>query len=147
MGTSTQQKLGISLSATAEGPQAHVRARIDGRRAAEIWDGLVARLAMVPGTTVFTTVLPGTPSHILQLRDRRRQFAKDVERVLDANPLPEVLTSLLGVGVRIDARFLAETGGDVAVFPAAVFFAAYAGPAPSSSARTPPSAGAGQQRR
>ena len=41
--------------------------------------------------------------------------------------------SMPGIGVRIAARFLAETGGDVAAFPTAAHLAAYAGVAPGTS--------------
>ena len=104
--------------------------RIHARLADEIWDGLAAQTVTVPGTTAAARVLPGIASQILQLRDQRRQVAQDVERVLDAHPLSEVLTSMPGIGVRIAARFLAETGGDVAAFPTAAHLAAYAGLAP-----------------
>ena len=71
----------------------------------------------------FNTVLPGIASQILHLRDQRRQVALDFDRVLDAQPLSEVLTSMPGIGDRIAARFLAETDGDLGAFPAAAHLA------------------------
>ena len=104
--------------------------RIHARLADEIWDGLAAQTVVVPGTTSAAKVLPGLASQILQLRDQRKEIAKDVEKVLDAHPLAQILTSMPGVGVKIAARLLAEIGGDVAAFPTAAHLAAYAGLAP-----------------
>jgi transposase len=104
--------------------------RIHARLADEIWTGLTAQTVTVPGTTAAAKVLPGLAAQILQLRDQRKEIAKDVEKVLDAHPLAGILTSMPGVGVKIAARLLAEIGGDVSAFPTAAHLAAYAGLAP-----------------
>lgn len=104
--------------------------RIHARLADEIWTGLTAQTVTVPGTTAAAKVLPGLAAQILQLRDQRKEIAKDVEKVLDAHPLAGILTSMPGVGVKIAARLLAEIGGDVSAFPSAAHLAAYAGLAP-----------------
>jgi transposase len=104
--------------------------RIHARLADETWAGLNAQTVTVPGTTAAAKVLPGLATQILQLRDQRKEIAKDVEKVLDDHPLAEVLTSMPGVGVKIAARLLAEIGGDITAFPTAAHLAAYAGLAP-----------------
>jgi len=104
--------------------------RIHERLATEIWDGLAAQTVTVPGTSAAAKVLPGLAAQILQLRDQRKEIAKDVEKVLDAHPLAKILTSMPGVGVKIAARLLAEIGGDVTAFPTSAHLAAYAGLAP-----------------
>jgi transposase len=88
-----------------------------------IWAGLAEQ----------TVVVPGLAAQLLQLRDERERIARDVEEVLDAHPLAEVLTSMPGVGVKIAARLLAEIGGDVSAYPTAAHLAAYAGLAPIAS--------------
>ncbi|GID93430.1 hypothetical protein Adi01nite_28420 [Amorphoplanes digitatis] len=62
----------------------------------------------------------------LQQRD---QVAGEVEGMLDAHPLAEVLTSFPGVGVRTAARILLEVG-DGTAFATPGHLAAYAGLAP-----------------
>jgi len=104
--------------------------RIHARLAEEIWTGLAAQTVVVPGTTAAAKVLPGLATQILALRDQRKGVARDVEKVLDAHPLAGILTSMPGVGVKIAARLLAETGGDISAFPTAAHLAAYAGLAP-----------------
>lgn len=104
--------------------------RIHERLATEIWDGLAAQTVVVPGTTAATKVLPGLATQILQFRDQRKEIARDVEKVLDAHPLAQILTTMPGVGVKIAARLLAEIGGDVTAFPTAAHLASYAGLAP-----------------
>ncbi len=98
-----------------------------------IWAGLAEQTVVVPGTAAAERVIPGLAAQLLQLRDERERIARDVEEVLDAHPLAEVLTSMPGVGVKIAARLLAEIGGDVSAFPTAAHLAAYAGLAPITS--------------
>lgn len=104
--------------------------RIHARLAEDIWTALAAQTVTVPGTSAAARVLPGLSMQILQLRDQRAQIARDVERVLDDHPLASVLTSMPGIGVKIAARILAETGGNMNAFPSAAHLAAYAGLAP-----------------
>ena len=104
--------------------------RIHGRLTEQIWDGLDAQTVVVPGTAAAERVLPGLAAQLLQLFDERERIARDVEEVLDAHPLAEILTSMPGVGVKIAARLLAEIGADVSDFATAAHLAAYAGLAP-----------------
>lgn len=107
--------------------------RIHASLTERIWAGLAEQTVVVPGTAAAERVIPGLAAQLLQLRDERERIARDVEEVLDAHPLAEVLTSMPGVGVKIAARLLAEIGGDVSAFPTAAHLAAYAGLAPITS--------------
>lgn len=131
----------LSKTGGPEGMRSLGRARIDrelakhaprmhARLAEDIWTALAAQTVTVPGTTAAAKVITGLAAQILQLRDQRIQIARDVDKVLDDHPLAEVLTSMPGIGVKIAARILAETGGDMSAFPTAAHLAAYAGLAP-----------------
>jgi transposase len=104
--------------------------RMHARLAEDIWTALAAQTVTVPGTTAAAKVIPGLASQILQLRDQRIHIARDVDKVLDDHPLASVLTSMPGIGVKIAARILAETGGNMNAFPTAAHLAAYAGLSP-----------------
>ncbi len=104
--------------------------RIHGRLTEQIWTALNEQTVIVPGTAAAHKVLPAIATLLLQLGDQRKQIARDVEEVLDAHPLAQILTSMPGVGVKIAARLLAEIGGDVTAFPTAAHLAAYAGISP-----------------
>lgn len=104
--------------------------RMHARLAEAIWTALADQTVTVPGTAAAAKVIPGLASQILQLRDQRIQIARDVDKVLDDHPLASVLTSMPGIGVKIAARILAETGGNMNAFPTAAHLAAYAGLSP-----------------
>lgn len=59
----------------------------------------------------------------------RKTVAAEVEEILDAHPLAQVLTSMPGIGVRTAALILLEIG-DASAFKSAGHLAAYAGIAP-----------------
>jgi transposase len=103
------------------------------RGAAELVDPLVVALdeqsVVVPGTAAADTVLPRLAASLRDTLDQRSATAAQVEQVLDAHPLADVLTSMPGVGVRTAARILLEVG-DATSFPTAGHLAAYAGLAP-----------------
>lgn len=63
--------------------------------------------------------------------DQRKLLAGQIEELLEAQPLSNVLTSMPGVGVRNGARILIEIG-DGSTFPTAGHLAAYAGLAPAT---------------
>ena len=144
MGTSVYHRAVLGLLLKAGGPtglRRMGRARIDrelakgaprihGRLTEQIWAGLDAQTVVVPGTAAAERVLPGLAAQLLHLFDERERIARDVEEVLDAHPLAEVLTSMPGVGVKIAARLLAEIGSDVSAFATAAHLASYAGLAP-----------------
>jgi len=103
------------------------------RRAGELVDQILAALGeqtvTVPGTAAAETVLPKLATTLAALLDQRTEIATQVEQVLDAHPLAEVLTSMPGVGVRTAARILLDVG-DGRAFPTAGHLASYAGLAP-----------------
>ena len=94
-----------------------------------IWGALGQQTVVVPGTAAADTILPKLARSLADTLDQRRQIAAQVEQVLDAHPLAEVLTSMPGVAVRTAARILLEVG-DGSSFPTAAHLAAYAGLAP-----------------
>jgi len=94
-----------------------------------IWAALGEPTIVVPGTAAADTILPKLARSLAGTLDQRRQIAAQVEEVLDAHPLAEVLTSMPGVGVRTAARILLEVG-DGSSFPTVGHLAAYAGLAP-----------------
>jgi len=103
------------------------------RRAGELVDAIGKALGeqtvTVPGTAAAETVLPKLATTLATLLDQRAEIATQVEQVLDAHPLAEVLTSMPGVGVRTAARILLDVG-DGSAFRTAGHLAAYAGLAP-----------------
>lgn len=83
----------------------------------------------VPGSQAAETILPRLADSLRDVLRQRDQVAGEVERMLDAHPLAEVLTSMPGVGVRTGARILLEVG-DGSAFASPGHLAAYAGLAP-----------------
>ena len=83
----------------------------------------------VPGSQAAETILPRLADSLRDVLRQRDQVASEVERMLDAHPLAEVLTSMPGIGVRTGARILLEVG-DGSAFATPGHLAAYAGLAP-----------------
>ena len=102
-------------------------------RAQDFADAITAALAeqtvTVAGTAAAEQVLPQLAASLRQTLDQRHALAAQIEQVVDAHPLAEVLTSMPGVGVRTAARILLDVG-DASQFPTAGHLAAYAGLAP-----------------
>lgn len=90
---------------------------------------LAQQTVVVAGTAAAEQVLPKLAASLRQVLDQRAELAIQVEKVVDAHPLAEVLTSMPGVGVRTAARILLDVG-DASQFPTAGHLAAYAGFAP-----------------
>jgi transposase len=103
--------------------------RIGARLITEILTALDEQTVVVPGTTAAETVLPRLADSLREVLRHRDQVATEVERMLDAHPLAEVLISMPGIGVRTGARILLEVG-DASAFPTSGHLAAYAGLAP-----------------
>lgn len=103
--------------------------RMGARLVEQIFTALDAQTVVVPGTTAAETVLPRLADSLSDLLRQRDQVAAEVEGMLDAHPLSQVLTSMPGIGVRTAARILLEVG-DGTSFPTAGHLAAYAGLAP-----------------
>lgn len=93
------------------------------------WAALAEQTVVVPGTKAAEAVLPRLADTLAQVLAQRRDLATEVEEILDAHPLAQVLTSMPGVGVRTAARILLEVG-DATSFPTPGHLAAYAGLAP-----------------
>jgi transposase len=103
--------------------------RIHARLAGAIWTALGEQTVVVAGTAATEMILPSMAGALADLLTARAQVAKDVERLLDDNPLAAVLTSMPGVGGRTAAVILVEVG-DASSFPTAAHLASYAGLAP-----------------
>ena len=143
LGPHVQQKAGLALLARFGGPHGMRQAgrrrlvntavkaspRAGSALAEQVWAALDEQTVTVPGTGAAETVLPRLARSLAEVLDQRREIAAEVEKVLDAHPLAEVLTSMPGVGVRTAARILLEVG-DGSSFPTAGHLAAYAGLAP-----------------
>ena len=94
-----------------------------------ITTALGEQTVIVAGTAAAEQVLPKLAASLRQVLDQRAELAIQVEKVVDAHPLAEVLTSMPGVGIRTAARILLDVG-DASAFPTAGHLAAYAGLAP-----------------
>jgi len=113
----------------------HVRARLKKRapRAADrLTDAVYAALdeqsVVVAGTGAAAIVVPRLAAQLLALRTQRDEVAAQVEALVEAHPLHQVLTSMPGIGVRTCARILTEVVGKE--FKDAGHLASYAGIAP-----------------
>jgi transposase len=102
--------------------------RLGPRLATEIVQALAEQTVVVPGTSAAATVLPKLGEQLATLRRQRDEIALEVERLLEAHPLYQVLTSMPGVGVRTCSRLITELSGKD--FASAGHLAAYAGLAP-----------------
>ena len=83
---------------------------------------------VVAGTDAAATVLPHLARQLIALHAQRADVAAQVETLVQAHPLYQVLTSMPGIGVRTSAVFLAETLGKT--FDTGAQLASYAGLAP-----------------
>jgi transposase len=95
----------------------------------QVQAALTEQTVTVPGTRAAELVLPQLASTLAGLLAQRDGAAAQIETILDAHPLSQVLTSMPGVGVRTAARILIDVG-DGSAFPTSGHLAAYAGLAP-----------------
>ncbi|SDN04208.1 IS110 family RNA-guided transposase [Allokutzneria albata] len=109
--------------ATAHAP------RMGEKLATAIWAALEEQTVTVPGTAAADIVLPRLADSLKTVLQQRNAVAAQVEGILDAHPLAQVLTSMPGIGVRTAARILLEIG-DASAFKSSGHLAAYAGIAP-----------------
>lgn len=123
----------LGMAATSKSKLLTVITKAYPRGAQDFAGAITAALAeqtvVVAGTTAAEQVLPKLAASLRQVLDQRAGLAAEVEKVVDAHPLAEVLTSMPGVGVRTAARILLDVG-DASQFPTAGHLAAYAGLAP-----------------
>jgi hypothetical protein len=64
-----------------------------------ILTALDEQTVVVPGTTAADTVLPRLAESLKTVLQQRKTVAAEVEEILDAHPLAQVLTSMPGIGV------------------------------------------------
>jgi transposase len=103
--------------------------RMGARLVEQIFPALAARTVVVPGTAETETIQPRLADSLSEMLRQRDQVAAQVEGMLDAHPLSQILTSMPGIGVRTPARILLEVG-DGSSFPTSGHLAAYSGLAP-----------------
>ncbi|MEU4483255.1 IS110 family transposase [Micromonospora sp. NPDC023966] len=103
--------------------------RMGERLVQRIMAALDEQTVVVPGTAAAETILPRLADSLRDVLQQRDHVAAEVDRILDAHPLAEVLTSMPGIGVRTAARILLEVG-DGTSFATPGHLAAYAGLAP-----------------
>jgi transposase len=113
----------LSTIATKHAP------RMGAKLVTNILKALEEQTVVVPGTNAADTVLPRLAESLKTVLAQRKTVAAEVEEILDAHPLAQVLISLPGIGVRTAARILLEIG-DASAFKTAGHLAAYAGIAP-----------------
>lgn len=105
--------------------------RIGTKLVEAILVALGEQTVVVPGTAAADTVLPRLADSLTTVLQQRKTVAGEVEGILDAHPLAQVLTSMPGIGVRTAARILLEIG-DASAFKSSAHLAAYAGIAPTT---------------
>ena len=93
-----------------------------------IVEALSKQTVTVAGTDAAGVVLPHLARQLIALHTQRADIAAQVEALVEAHPLYQVLTSMPGIGVRTAAVFLAETLGKT--FDTGAQLASYAGLAP-----------------
>ena len=102
--------------------------RMGERLADDIIEALGQQSVTVVGTNAATIVLPELAGMLAKIHEGRATVYAQVEALVEAHPLHQVLTSLPAVGVRTAARILTEIAGKD--FPTAGHLASYAGLAP-----------------
>ncbi|GAA1330250.1 hypothetical protein GCM10009647_069390 [Streptomyces sanglieri] len=97
----------------------------------DVFDALDEQTVVVPGTGTLDTVIPSLARSLGAVHAQRRALEVQINTLLEAHPLSQVLTSMPGVGVRT-AAVLLTTVGDGTSFPTAAHLASYAGLAPAA---------------
>ncbi|WFP15755.1 IS110 family transposase [Citricoccus muralis] len=102
--------------------------RMYDRLAGEIFTALEAQTVVVVGTNAAAVVLPQLAGMLADLRASRDTLHTQVEALVEAHPLHQVLSSIPAVGIRTEARILTEVVGKD--FATAGHLASYAGLSP-----------------
>ncbi|MBO8190101.1 IS110 family transposase [Streptomyces sp. DW4-2] len=97
----------------------------------DVFDALDEQTVVVPGTGTLDVIVPSLAKSLAAVHEQRRALETQIEALLEAHPLCEVLTSMPGIGVRT-AAVLLVTIGDGSSFPTAAHLASYAGLAPAT---------------
>lgn len=115
----------------------HIRARIKKHNprlaqslTEEIFEALDAQTVVVAGTGAAATIVPILTAQLAELYTQRDNVLTQVDALVEAHPLHQVLTSMPGVGVRTAARILTEVLGKDFKTPG--HLASYAGIAPTT---------------
>ncbi|MBP2414848.1 transposase [Arthrobacter stackebrandtii] len=95
---------------------------------ADIFAALSEQTVTVPGSGSAGIVLAQLAAMLKQLRTARNELLTQIEALVEAHPLHEVLTSMPAVGVRTAARIITEVAGKE--FQSSGHLASYAGLAP-----------------
>lgn len=98
------------------------------RWAAAIFQALSEQTVVVAGTDAAGIVLKQLAGQLSQLRESRDEVYTQVEALVEAHPLHDLLTSMPAVGVRTAARIITEVAGKH--FETAGHLASYAGLTP-----------------
>ena len=102
--------------------------RMGERLAEDIMKALGQQTVTVVGTNAATIVLPQLADMLARIHEGRATVYAQVEALVEAHPLHQVLMSLPAVGIRTAARILTEVAGKD--FPTAGHLASYAGLTP-----------------
>ena len=102
--------------------------RMYDRLTEEVFDALDAQTVVVVGTNAAAVVLPQLAGMLTELRAARDTLHTQVEALVEAHPLHQVLSSIPAVGIRTEARILTEVAGRD--FTTAGHLASYAGLSP-----------------
>lgn len=102
--------------------------RMGRRLAAEVMQALSEQTVVVVGTSAAATVLAKLAEQLTILHRQREEVTLEIEGLVEAHPLHEVLTSMPGVGVRTASRIITGLSGKS--FASSSHLAAYAGLAP-----------------
>lgn len=94
-----------------------------------IFAALAEQTVTVPGAATVELIIPRVAAQIKELKAQRALIASEVEAMVDAHPLTQVLISLPGVGIKTAAAILLAAG-DFSSFPGPGHLAAYAGIVP-----------------
>lgn len=105
--------------------------RMATRLVDDVFDALDEQTVIVPGTNTLDVIVPSLAKSLAAVHEQRRALETQIEALLEAHPLSQVLTSMPGIGVRTAAVLLA-TVGDGSSFPSAAHLASYAGLAPAT---------------
>uniref|UniRef100_UPI0026180F81 IS110 family transposase n=1 Tax=uncultured Streptomyces sp. TaxID=174707 RepID=UPI0026180F81 len=105
--------------------------RMAARLIDDVFDALDEQTVTVPGTGTLDIVVPSLARSLAAVHEQRRALEAQINMLLEAHPLSQVLTSMPGVGVRT-AAVLLTTVGDGTNFPTAAHLASYAGLAPTT---------------
>lgn len=96
---------------------------------AKIQATLDTQTLVVPGTAAFGRVIAGVATQLRDLHTERNTLGRDLEKLLEAHPLAQVLRTMPGVGLRTALKILTIVG-DASAFPTSGHLAAYAGLSP-----------------